>query len=126
MRSIQGYPTRCLLGLLGAAAPLQDVFDMLGPVLVSQAGTSEAHLPGPAAVAVHDRRRLGPGVRAQAGPSATASAPASEEIRYGTSAFPARRSYLVVTGRRRWMAEDPCDGELERLLAERGGHLLCL
>jgi hypothetical protein len=22
------------------------------------------------------------------------------------------------------MAEDPCDGELERFLAERGGHLL--
>src|SRR5258705_3599978 len=56
--------------------------------------------------------------------SATASAPASEKIRYGTSAFPARRSYLVVTGRRRWMAEDPRDGELERFLAERGGHLL--
>lgn len=47
-------------------APVQDVFDVLGPVLASQAGTGEAHLPCPAAVAVHDRRRPGSGVRAQA------------------------------------------------------------
>jgi hypothetical protein len=39
----------------GPLAPVQDVFDVLGPVLVSQARTGHPHLPCPAAVAVHDQ-----------------------------------------------------------------------
>ncbi len=35
-------------------APGQDVFDVLGTVLVAQARVAHAHLPGPASVPVHD------------------------------------------------------------------------
>ena len=40
----------------GPLAPVQDVLDVLGSVLVPQAGTGQPRLPGPAAVAVHDQR----------------------------------------------------------------------